>query len=130
MSAEERALLCERIRSARREAKLSQTDLARQLGVTPSAAAQWEHLRGTSPGLQRMQAIARVTKVNFQWLITGHGLRRKNKSAELDTVSAVKFDLYAQDAEEELLLLSFRSLSVSERATLSSFLAAVAQRLR
>lgn len=119
---DERLELAGRIRSARRAAKLSQTALAERVGVTPSAAAQWEHPHGTSPGLQRLQAIASATGVTFQWLAVGAGERRRKPAQVDEAVPALKLDVFAQDSTEETLLQRFRSLSPRAKQLLSAFL--------
>jgi transcriptional regulator with XRE-family HTH domain len=119
---DERLELASRIRSARRAAKLSQTALAERVGVTPSAAAQWEHPQGTSPGLQRLQAIASATGVAFQWLAVGSGDRRRKPIHADEGVPALKLDVFAQDSTEETLLQRFRLLSPRAKQLLSAFL--------
>jgi transcriptional regulator with XRE-family HTH domain len=127
---DDRLRLADRIRSARRAAKLTQTGLAEHLGVTPSAAAQWEHPHGTSPGVQRLQAIAAATGVTFDWLATGHGDQRRRRSAKDDPIPALKLDVYAQDHAEEVLLERFRMLSPRARQMLSGLLDEIKPRRR
>src|SRR5215467_10550224 len=91
----ERGRIGDRIRRARHAAKLSQTALAERVGVTASAVAQWEHPRGTSPALSRLQAIATATAVNFEWLATGRGTQFAPRSAEGAEAPALKLDLFA-----------------------------------
>ena len=119
---DERLELASRIRSARRAAKMSQTALAERVGVTPSAAAQWEHPRGTSPGLPRLQAIASATGVTFQWLAIGSGERRRKQIQADEAVPALKLEVFAHDSTEETLLQRFRTLSPRARQLLSGFL--------
>ena len=64
----------DRIRGARRGARISQGALARHLGVTAGAVAQWERAGGTKPRIERLQVVAKVTKVSFDWPATGNGL--------------------------------------------------------
>jgi transcriptional regulator with XRE-family HTH domain len=52
--------LPDRIRAARNRAGLSQRQMARALGVTPSAVAQWE-LGDTTPTHEHLLAIAAAT---------------------------------------------------------------------
>jgi transcriptional regulator with XRE-family HTH domain len=119
---DERLRLADRVRLARRAAKLTQTALAKQVGVTPSAAAQWEHPHGTSPGIPRLQAVAAATGVTFDWLATGRGDKRRRGSAKDEEVPALKLDVFAQDREEEVLLERFRMLSPRGRQMLSGLL--------
>ena len=95
----------DRIRRARRAAQLSQTSLARRVGVTPSAVAQWEHPEGTTPGLERLKRIANATDADFHWLVTGVGAEKTMSEG-----SAVVLTTFAQDDEEEVVLEYFRSL--------------------
>ena len=119
---DERLELASRIRSARRAAKMSQTALAERVGVTPSAAAQWEHPHGTSPGLHRLQAIASATGVTFQWLAIGSGERRRKQIQTDEAVPALKLEVFAHDSTEETLLQRFRTLSPRARQLLSGLL--------
>ena len=113
--------LADRIRLARRNAKLSQTALAQRVGVTPSAVAQWEHPDGTKPGVERLQAIAMATGAAFEWLATGGGDQRRRRGAS-DATPAVVVESFAQDLAEELLLDRFRALPKRARDLLSSLL--------
>lgn len=124
--------LSDRIRLARHDAKLTQTELAQRLGVTPSAAAQWEHPNGTTPGVHRLRAIASATAVLFDWLASGEGPRRKTKADQDDSIPALKLEHFAQDNAEEILLMRFRMLSPRGRQLLSDLLEEfkVSKRLR
>jgi transcriptional regulator with XRE-family HTH domain len=111
----------DRIRRARRAAKLSQTALAERVGVTASAVAQWEHPDGTSPVLSRLQAIATATAVSFEWLATGRGSKSQAQHDKEET-PALKLDLFALDDTEEMLLRRFRMLPPGARGALVSLL--------
>ena len=63
----------DRIREAREQAGVSQTELARLLGVTRSACSQWESVQGTAPRRQRLEQLAQLLGVSFEWLATGRG---------------------------------------------------------
>ena len=62
-----------RIKQARERIGMSQTRLAELLGVTRSACSQWESAGGTSPKRDRLEEIARLLGVNYEWLATGGG---------------------------------------------------------
>ncbi|MDY6942518.1 MAG: helix-turn-helix transcriptional regulator [Pseudomonadota bacterium] len=62
-----------RIKQAREKVGISQTRLAKLLGVTRSACSQWESDSGTSPRRERLEEIAQILKVNYEWLATGKG---------------------------------------------------------
>lgn len=103
--------LADRIRHARRLSRLSQAALARRLGVVPSAVAQWEGRRGTSPTAGNLARIAEVTGVSFEWLATGRGA----SALPITELPAVAPESIAQDMIEERLLLSFRKLPQRKR---------------
>lgn len=63
----------DRIREARDQAGISQTELARLLGVTRSACSQWESSHGTAPRRERLEQLAQLLGVSFEWLATGRG---------------------------------------------------------
>jgi transcriptional regulator with XRE-family HTH domain len=56
-----------RIAAARKQAGLSQTELADKIGVTRAAVSGWE--RGQEPLLSHLRDIARITKVSLAWLL-------------------------------------------------------------
>lgn len=101
----------DRIRHARRLAGLSQAALAKQVGVVPSAVAQWEGSSKTSPTVEHLTRIAQVTNVAFEWLVTGRGpttLVDPDPPA-LDTTA------FARDLLEERLLVAFRKMALRKR---------------
>src|SRR5258706_4756875 len=87
----------DRLRSARRWPEVSQRGLAEQLGVSASAAAQWEAQGGTSPKAEHLAEIARVTGVAFEWLATGRGEPRVSAT---EAPAAVLSD-FALNVDEE-----------------------------
>lgn len=60
----------ERLIRARKRAGLNQTELARQVGVTPQAVQKWETGENTPRG-KRIQAIADILDISVQELISG-----------------------------------------------------------
>lgn len=101
-----------RVRQARSAAKLSQAQLAGQLGVCRSAVAQWERHGGTSPNINHLAKVAVITGVLFEWLATGRGSSRPH-GAEFEN-AATTAD-FAMDEYESRLLDSVRRLSPRKR---------------
>jgi transcriptional regulator with XRE-family HTH domain len=122
MAVDERNRIADRIRRARRTARLSQSALAARVGVTASAVAQWEHPDGTCPTVARMQSVATATGVNFEWLATGRGQQQRGFRSDAEETPAVKLDLFALDEAEETLLRRFRALSPRARQLLIGLL--------
>jgi len=90
-----------RIRQARRHADMSQSTLARKVGVHRSAVAQWEQRAGCHPTMENLARIAICTSVNFEWLATGRG----RMSFESDIVGG---------EESPALLLEYSAQSETE----------------
>jgi len=96
--------MSDRVRRARVNAGLSQTQLAMETGVKRSAVAQWEREGGTFPSVQHMARIAVVTKVRFEWLATGRGSGQADDEAEL-ALNAAATDTRSELENEVLALL-------------------------
>lgn len=65
--------LYERVREARKLAKLTQEALALELNVSRGAVSQWETEGGTSPSVQNLASLARRSGMSFEYLATGRG---------------------------------------------------------
>lgn len=63
----------DRIRVAREAAGISKSELARRIGVHPSACIQWESRDGTYPKLENLIQLAVLLDVRLEWLGTGRG---------------------------------------------------------
>lgn len=65
--------LAHRLDQAMKSAKVSRADLLRVTGVSPNAASKW--FKGTSENLKADHAfkIAKLCRVNAEWLATGRG---------------------------------------------------------
>ncbi|HET9034087.1 MAG TPA: helix-turn-helix transcriptional regulator [Dokdonella sp.] len=110
--------LADRIRSARRKASISQSELARRIGVSASAVAQWEHPSGTQPTLQSLVRIFEITGVSIDWLVTGKASSSGNVSLGNDDVPAVSLEFFAHCLQEENLLRVFREIPTKCRSLL------------
>lgn len=111
-----------RIREARKVTGLSRAELARRVGVKPSAAVQWEHEDGTAPSVRNLMKIAGTLNVSFEWLATGRGMARPRSLHEAPAVSTEDFALNLY--EEQMLALA-RELPAKWRDPLVQFLRAI-----
>lgn len=112
--------LPDRIRRVRRIAKVTQAELARSVGVSASAVAQWEQPNGTRPGISHLIAVSRLAAISLDWLATGEG---KPRRASIEPAEhAISPDMYACDLLEESLLFEFRKLSLRARRALMDFI--------
>lgn len=72
-----RSTLAERMREARRDAGLSQAELARGIAhitkapITKSLISQWETAKVSNPQNATIAAAANVMAVSLEWLLTG-----------------------------------------------------------
>ena len=114
-----------RIRIARQRARLSQEALAVRMGVTRGAVANWECSVGALPASSRLELLARVTGVCFEWLATGRGGRWIGGD---DETPAMMLNFYAPCGLEERLLIAFRSLRSLEQQPLVDFVEAMTDR--
>jgi transcriptional regulator with XRE-family HTH domain len=108
-----------RIRQARELVGLSRSDLARRIGVGPSAAIQWENPQGTAPNVRHLIAIAEITDVSFEWLATGRGPARLGTGSE---IPAVDPECFAHDLFEEEMLRVARQVPMRHRDALLRYL--------
>ncbi|HFN5073012.1 TPA: LexA family protein [Pseudomonas aeruginosa] len=71
--------LQQRITAARELVGLSQSELARNLGVTPQAVQSWESGK-SSPRGKRLDELCRLLQVTVTWLVTGDDPRLREAS--------------------------------------------------
>lgn len=100
-----------RIRRARRLAAISQTELARRIGVKRSAVTQWEHSNGTTPSVDHLIRIAIEAGVSFEWVATGRG----ENNCPVELAQAVVLDDYAMDAHESRALGCLRGMTTAKK---------------
>lgn len=111
--------IAERVRMAREEAGLSCAELARRVGVRPSAAVQWEAEHGTTPSVENLSRIAAITRTAFEWLATGRGSKAAEAAGENQAVALSDF---AQSPYEERWLRIGRKVPPRLREALLKFL--------
>lgn len=102
-----------RIRRARVLARLSQSQLAKEVGVNRSAVAQWEREGGTHPSVEHLATVAVATRAPFEWLATGRGDPAQCPQQEVPAVAIE----YAVDDIEVRVLEAVRNLPAKKRAT-------------
>lgn len=115
-----------RIRQARKNANLSQSQLAVQLMVHRSAVSQWESPSAVLPTVENLIKLARLTDVQMEWLCTGRG--RMHYDKDIDDTPAVMLDFYAHDRDEANLLLHYRELKSGVKKTALDVLKALARK--
>ncbi|HET6890043.1 MAG TPA: helix-turn-helix transcriptional regulator [Pyrinomonadaceae bacterium] len=105
-----------RIRRARTQVSLTQTELARRLGVQRSAVTQWERDDGTTPNVDHLAHIAKETGVCFEWIATGRGPSHPDGDA---FVTAVIVQDYVRDELEGRVLTALRMAARRKRETIA-----------
>jgi transcriptional regulator with XRE-family HTH domain len=120
-----------RVRQARRLAKLSQQQLATLVGVHRSAVAQWEQPGGSHPTVENLARLAAVTAVQFEWLATGRG--RMEYFSDLipgEDIPAALIDYAAHSETEARALVALRHLDNSSALAIVEMLVALAKTQR
>lgn len=114
-----------RIRRARRDAGLSQAQLAKLMRVTRSACSQWEQPGGTTPRGTRLQRLAALLGVSVEWIATGEGAPGGARAAE-----APPGYRSALAADERELLEGYAALDRDGRHALLTLMRRFARRKR
>ena len=104
--------MANRIRRARALARVSQSQLATQVGVTRSAVAHWDSKANVRPSMEHLSRIAIVTGVQFEWLATGRGPSQLDPD-QIDGIS--DFKEFAQSDTETRMLALLRRLSTKRQ---------------
>ena len=107
-----------RIKTARLERSVSQSQLAKLLQVSRSAISQWESVTGSLPNLAHLLQIARVLEVNFIWLATGN---HDNIKGDIYVMKEVKMGAKLNAEEDEILKL-IQKMPAGKKRTLLTFL--------
>lgn len=107
----------ERIRLARRAAGMSQKQLAQAVGVQRSAVSHWEAPLGKNPSVAHLRKLAQVTKVQFEWLVTGRGDMGLSKDTQLDSIATAEA-LLVENPLEFRLVQAFREAPLRARLSL------------
>jgi transcriptional regulator with XRE-family HTH domain len=99
----------DRLAGAREAAGMSQTQLARRLGVKKATIAAWENDL-SEPRANRLSMMAGMINVSIMWLLTGEG---EGMDAPVEEGSA---DLELADAVAELRSIRGEMRASAERA--------------
>jgi transcriptional regulator with XRE-family HTH domain len=99
--------LCDRLKTARLHAGLSQAELAARIGVSSGAVGQWETGK-TNPSNANMRSAADVLSVSGEWLSHGRGemtqsAPAKIRGAEGERIEVAKLPPHQRKAIEGLL---------------------------
>lgn len=120
-----------RLRKLRRDAEMSQAELAEQLGVVPSAVGKYERLADSYPSVEILLKIADYFNVSTDYLLRGiqpMAIMENNISGELTNsplIQASHGNVVVNDRslspEAIELLHIYESLSGRERLKLLNF---------
>ena len=103
--------VADRIRVARRRARLSQTQAAEAIGVHRGTFAHWERGGGHLPNAHNVIQLAKILQVGHDWLMTGRG----SMEPEASEKPAVRLGSFARSIDEERWLEAFRRLPPTSR---------------
>ncbi len=91
------------------------------LGITRSACSQWESARGTAPRRERLEQLANLLGVSYEWLATGRKPKEGKTAFMVKEGIVPSYRAVMTDDQEELLKL-YNALSVKMRKALLEFL--------
>lgn len=107
-----------RIRLARRQAGVSQSEFAKRIGVQRSAVAQWESAGGVKPTMENLIKVAMLGSMQVEWLASGRGkMALPNQGLADDQITSLQLAEFALSDDEQRLLRAVRNL---DRKTLSA----------
>jgi transcriptional regulator with XRE-family HTH domain len=107
----------QRIRLARRHGGMSQSELARAVGVQRSAVSHWEAANAKSPNASHLREIAVATTISYEWLATGRGAMALSREQVLDSIPAADA-LLVEEPIELRLVRAFRDIPMASRVAL------------
>lgn len=112
----------ERIKHLREESKITQAELAKEIGVSPGNVGDWERGRA-KPGFDALLALSRFFQISVDWLMTGED-RRYQKKVYPEKIILLRQDLelLPLSNEEREILMKFRTLTESEQLKLKKLL--------
>lgn len=111
----------DRIRLAREGVGISKSELARRIGVHPSACIQWESREGTYPKLENLIQLAVLLDVRVEWLATGRGAMHYSGAAREERPSYPAGEARLA-ADERRVLAVYRALPPRKRKALFELL--------
>ena len=109
-----------RVKQARKAAGISQSKLAQVLGITRSACSQWESPQGTAPRRERLEQLANLLGVSYEWLATGR--KTKDEKSAFNVREDTSSYRTAMTPDQVELLNLYNALSVKARIALMEFL--------
>ena len=95
--------LAERLRDARRDRGLSQEQLARLVGVSRSAVAQWETGRSGQLGTH-LSAVASALEIEVGWLLDGAERNSASQSLLGDELGLLRLYRACSDEDRQTLM--------------------------
>ena len=112
----------ERIKHLREESRITQAELAKEIGVSPGNVGDWERGRA-KPGFDALLALSRFFQISVDWLMTGEDTSYyKEVYPEKIVLQRQDLELLPLSNEEREILMKFRTLTESEQLKLKKLL--------
>jgi transcriptional regulator with XRE-family HTH domain len=100
----------QRIRTVRRDRRLTQDELADQVGVSRSAVAQWETGR-TGQITGNLSRIAAALEVSVEYLMNGDDKRAAGEARQGDELALLRLYRECEPEDRQILLRTARRLA-------------------
>jgi DNA-binding XRE family transcriptional regulator len=119
--------LAQRVKTARKDARLTQAELARAVKQSRAAVSLWENGSTQQLSVESAIAAAEALGVSLKWLVFGTGPQRAGNLSASALALARAFDQMAESEQAEVLgyaryILSRNLSSRSADSTLDSLL--------
>ncbi|GAQ24171.1 helix-turn-helix domain-containing protein [Tepidanaerobacter syntrophicus] len=112
----------ERIKHLREESRITQAELAKEIGVSPGNVGDWERGRA-KPRFDALLALSRFFQISVDWLMTGEDTSyHKEVYPEKIVLQRQDLELLPLSNEEREILMKFRTLTESEQLKLKKLL--------
>lgn len=111
-----------RIKESRERKTLSQSELARRLGVSQPTVSDWENGK-TEPSVDNLRTLAVELDVWFEWIVTGRGPRDFTPEVQEIQEAQREYRVARElPADERRLQAVYRRLPPARREALLEFL--------
>ena len=107
----------DRLKRTRRAARMSQTDLAKQIGVARSTVSKWESVPNVDPGAKLLRSAAKALNTTEEYLLNGKGGGNlaARLAREMANLEAQISKLRPKEQEELIRDIRYKSKDIADK---------------